>query len=312
GKHNLPIYEIQMLDWKAERTNAGAGVGIENLHLGKGKLSVALTREDLNVHAIDYDTSGDTQSVNANSLEIRYKDIPLWNESSLELFGRYATPNKTMENKKNEDSGEYYSAKDAWHTGVIVRTKSKDGSSNENLVQIATNSIASGFALISDANPTYSRNGNGNYYGEHTYGKAYRFVSQGENYITDNVLFNHAIVFGYGKDIYDYYTGAHTDFDSIRAVVRPSYIWDKFNQTGIELGWFDQENKKSGVNYEESGYKATIFHALKVDTSMLNSRPEIRLYATYLRANKNEISQFLFSDEKKDQVTVGIQTEVWW
>jgi carbohydrate-specific outer membrane porin len=99
-----------------------------------------------------------------------------------------------------------------------------------------------------------------------------------------------ALVYSFGNDIYSYETGAHSDFESIRAVVRPAYIWDKFNQTGVELGYFTQQNKDiSGNKYNESGYKTTLFHTFKVNTSLLTSRPEIRFYATYMKALETEL-----------------------
>ncbi len=66
--------------------------------------------------------------------------------------------------------------------------------------------------------------GNGdNYYGEHTYGKALRVISQGEFYPTSSVVLAHALAHrSAGNDIYSYDTGAHTDFRSYRAVVRPA------------------------------------------------------------------------------------------
>lgn len=132
-------------------------------------------------------------------------------------------------------------------------------------------------------------------------------------YLADDVIMANAIVYSNGNDAYSYDTGAHTDFESIRTVVRPAYIWDKFNQTGVELGYFTQRNKDSGgTAYKESGVKTTLFHTLKVDSSMLTSRPEIRLYGTWLRVLENELDQFAFPDSKKNQFTVGVQTEVWW
>ncbi len=43
---------------------------------------------------------------------------------------------------------------------------------------------------------------------------------------------------------------------------------------------------------------------------MLNSRAEIRLYGTWLHVLDNDIDRFTFPDRKKDQFTVGVQTEV--
>lgn len=145
-------------------------------------------------------------------------------------------------------------------------------------------------------------------------GNAFRLLSQGEIYLHENVIMANALVYSWGQDIYSYETGAHSDFDSIRTVIRPAYIWDKFNQTGVELSWFTQKNtSKTGVSFRESGYKTTLYHALKVDTSILSSRPEIRFYGTYLNILDNEISGYKFSDdETKSQFIAGVQAEVWW
>ncbi|WP_241221421.1 carbohydrate porin, partial [Escherichia coli] len=53
-------------------------------------------------------------------------------------------------------------------------------------------------------------------------------------------------------------------------------------------------------------------HHLKVNTSMLTSRPEIRFYATYIKALENELDGFTFEDNKDDQFAVGAQAEIWW
>jgi len=95
--------------------------------------------------------------------------------------------------------------------------------------------------------------------------------------------------------------------------VRPAWIWDNFNQSGIEAGWFTQKNEASNhQSFTESGVKTTLFHTFKVDTSMMKSRPEIRLYGTWLKVLDNELDNFSFEHEKDDQFTLGAQAEVWW
>lgn len=310
GKHYLPKYEIQMLDWKSIRTESGAGLGIENWKVGQGKLNVAVVRQDLNARALDYQTSGKSLQLNTNAIDIRYRELPLWDLATLELNGRYNMANKSDTVKSGESDGQYYQVKDAWLVGAILRQKFKEGGFNELTLQVADNSIASSFAKISGANPTY---GNGdNYYGDHTNGTAVRIISQGEFYPSKDTIVAHALVYSNGNDIYSYDTGAHTDFESFRSVIRPAFIWDNFNQTGVELGWFRQDNKTQGQTFSESGYKTTLYHALKINTSILTSRPEIRFYATYLKANQNEITNYKFNDNKNDQFSVGAQAEVWW
>ncbi|MFV2392282.1 carbohydrate porin, partial [Escherichia coli] len=96
----------------------------------------------------------------------------------------------------------------------------------------------------------------------------------------------------------------------------PSYTksvsW-QHHQTGLELGWFKQQNKtQQGVTLNESAYKTTLWHALKVGESILGSRPEIRFYGTYINILDNELSNFKFNENSKDEFMAGIQAEVWW
>ena len=74
-----------------------------------------------------------------------------------------------------------------------------------------------------------------------------------------------------------------------------------------------QKNKtEQGRSLKESAYKTTLYHALKVGPSLLGSRPEIRFYGTYINILDNELSQFKFNDNSKDEFMFGVQAEVWW
>lgn len=308
GKHTLPVYEIQMLDWKSVRTDVGGGVGIENLAAGPGKVDLSLTREDIDVYSRDL--ANKTQ-MNTNSIEVRYKDLPLWNDATLTLMGKYSLANKTDTQKKNEDNSSFYTLKDAWLATAILRQPLSNKGFNDFSLQAGNNSFASSFANYNGASSNVSYNGY--YYGDHTNGTAFRAISQGEMYLSDKIIMANALVFSRGSDVYSYESGAHSDFTSLRTVVRPAWIWDSYNQTGVELGWFTQTNKtQSGENLKESGYKTTLYHALKVDTSILNSRPEIRFYGTYLHVLDNALSDYRFQDSKNDQFSLGVQAEVWW
>jgi carbohydrate-specific outer membrane porin len=308
GKHNLPKYEIQMLDWKSVRTYSGGGVGIENMGAGVGKLDMSLSREDLDVYSRD--RSKKTQ-MNTNSLDVRYRGIPAWDGANLSLMGRYAIANKSNEQKKNENENSYFDFKDAWVATAILQQRLERKGFNEFTFQVASNSFASAFSRYSEANPNMG-SGN-NYYGEHTGGLAFRAISQGEDYLSEHVIMANALVYSRGSNVYSYESGAHSKFQSMRTVLRPAWIWNRYNQTGLELGWFKQVNKKeNGEVLKESAYKITFYHALKVDTSMLFSRPEIRFYGTHIHLVDNDLSSFSFQDEKKDQFTIGIQTEVLW
>ncbi|MFZ4835446.1 carbohydrate porin [Rouxiella sp. Mn2063] len=313
GKHALQEYEIQMLDWKAHKANTAGGAGLENLAIGPGQLNVSLSRQDLRVCARNSNGSANCdshQDVNTNSFDAHYHDIPLWNNATLEVAARYNASNDSNDQRHEQNDKKYFKVKDAWLGTTVLRQKYDNGGSSDFAFQIANNSIATGFMNISDANPDY---GSGEYYyGDHNNGLAFRVFTQGELYLRPDVIVANTLVYSHGNDLYSYHTGEHTDFNSLRAVVRPAYIWNDFNQTGVELAWFKQTNKASDVSYRESGVKATLFHSFKVGTSMLNSRPEIRFYTTYLKALDNEIDNFAFNDNKSDQLSFGAQAEVWW
>lgn len=308
GKHTLPVYEVQMLDWKTVTTDVAAAVGIENWALGIGQFDASLSRNDVDVYSRDF---AHTTQMNTNSIDLRYRNIPLWQNGSLSLMGKYAFANKTDKQKKNEDNGAYFKLKDSWMATGIVRQELARKGFNEFTLQIANNSYASSFSNFSGASNSmaYGRY----YYGDHSNGLAWRLISQGEMYLADRVIMANALVWAHGNAVYSYESGVHSDFDSLRAVIRPAWIWDTWNQTGVELGWFAQKNKTAqGQNLKESAYKTTLYHALKVGPSLLGSRPEIRFYGTYINILDNELSRFKFSQDSKDEFMFGVQAEVWW
>ena len=308
GKHKLPEYEIQMLDWKSLTTDVAAAVGIQNWNLGVGQLDASLSRNDVDVYSRDFNN---TTQMNTNSVDLRYRNIPLWQDGSLSLMGKYAFANKTDEQKKNESNNSYFELKDTWMaTGIVRQALERDGF-NEFTLQVANNSYASSFSNFSGASNSMAQGRY--YYGDHSNGIAWRLISQGEMYLADRIIMANALVWSHGEDVYSYESGAHSDFNSFRAVIRPAWIWDTWNQTGVELAWFAQKNTThQGQDLKESAYKTTLYHALKVGPSLLGSRPEIRFYGTYINILDNELSQFKFNDDSKNEFMAGVQAEVWW
>lgn len=308
GKHKLPEYEVQMLDWKQLTTDVAAGIGIQNWVIGKGQLDISLSRDDVDVYSRDFSR---TTQMNTNSIDIRYRNIPLWDKSSFSVMGKYAFANKTDEQERNEDNNSFFKLKDTWMATAIVRQELPKDGFNEFTLQVANNSYASSFAEFTGSSDSISSGRY--YYGDHSNGIAWRLISQGELYLADRIIMANAIVGAHGEDIYSYETGAHSDFSSLRTVIRPAWIWNTYNESGVELGWFVQKNTTSnGTDAKESAYKATLYHALKVGPSLLNSRPEIRFYGTYIDILNNELSNFRFNDNSKDQFMIGVQAEVWW
>ncbi|STS92316.1 LamB family porin [Klebsiella variicola] len=55
-----------------------------------------------------------------------------------------------------------------------------------------------------------------------------------------------SLVWAHGNDVYSYESGAHSDFDSLRAVIRPAWIWDTWNQTGSSWVVYPEKQHPSG------------------------------------------------------------------
>lgn len=315
GKNSPIKREVQMFDWKNYYTDGGSGVGINGWKLGPGELSMDVMRIDVdNYKSYCFargkfcEDSSDYKTVNTNMIDIMYAKIPAFGESTFDIHGKYAWANKTSEDKKLENSGEFYNVKPSYQLLLALNMPVLDGN-NEVSFQTANNSIASNYMKLSGASGFYEFASM--YYGEHTNGMAYRIMNQGEIYLSDNIIMQDAFVYGWGSDLFSYDTGPHTDFTTLRMAFRPSYIWDKNNQTSFEVGYFNQTNKVNSTSYDESGYKLTLAHTFKTDFSLL-SRPEIRIYTTYLKALENEIDNHQFNDGKSYQISFGVEGEVFW
>ncbi len=306
GKHKLPQYEIQMLDWKTLTTDVAAGVGIENWTL-RWLFDMSLSRDDVDVYS-DSDFSR-TSQMNTNSVDVRYRNIPLWDDATLSLMAKYSAPNKTDQQQDNRNDNSYFEMKDSWMLTSVLRQNLQRDTFNEFTLQVANNSYASSFASFSDASNTMAHRSY--YYGDHTNGIT-AFNLSGRDVVSDNIIMANALIILHGEDVYSYESGAHSDFDSIRTVIRPAWIWNTWNQTGLELGWFKQQNKtQQGVTLNESAYKTTLWHALKVVKAFSGSRPEIRFYGTYINILDNELSNFKFNENSKDKLWPA-SGEVWW
>ena len=68
---------------------SGAGAGVENIAVGPGKLSVAVTRNDP-WEAV----TGSSDTIDTNVFDIRYAGIPLWTDATLEVGYDFAMANR--------------------------------------------------------------------------------------------------------------------------------------------------------------------------------------------------------------------------
>jgi len=292
GKRSYKSRELQMMDYKWVGI-FGPGVGVENIKSGDSDLSFALIRNDATA---DITTSTSTKHLdNTNIIDIRYADIPVFNDSKLELIFDYAVINKTALQEYKEDTGLNYKAYNSFQPTVVLTTPVKNGF-NETVVQYADKGYAANFV-----NHGYMLNADSDYENA----KAFRIINSGEIFVTDNIVVDHAIAYGRATGL-----GSGLGYDAatdLSMAVRPEYIWDEHNKSGFEVSWFKRTEHQEGNDTTIHGNKFTLAHIISMGKSQF-LRPELRFYTTYLKAD----GELPFADNKDHQLSFGAQMEAWW
>lgn len=239
--------------------------------------------------------SGDTPdvgnggSVNVNTLDVRYAGIPVWENGSLEVGLDYALVNETEDASK--------AAKDA-KDGVMFTaelTQGLDSGFNKTVFQYGTEGYSKAFAFYGD----------GSWYGAEARDGAsgYRFINWGVIGLGDNWELGHQLVYGVGEDMW----AADHKWEAMSAVVRPVFKWDDNHKTIFEAGYAIDDNDGDENKYG----KLTVAQAWSAGSSFW-ARPEIRLYASYLTADKADNSNTFDSGRSDDTFQFGVQAEAWW
>ncbi len=314
GKRYYQRRDIHITDFYYLNTSSGAGVGLENLSLGGGKLSTALITDDGNQNGkeaygwVDTDENAATapdwgltggyasDKVNAYTFDVRYSGINLWSDASLEVAVAY--------NFAHEKDGLAVKADDGALLSAIMHQNVKNGF-NQTVFQFGTNSYAAQMPGLGGGN-NYDRTDELN-----NDGQGFRVINWGVVGVGDSWEVGHQLMFAYADDI------AATDSDGKRAggkmehtlaniVVRPEYKWDEQMKTIFELGYYTEEKKSAGVTDKASASKYTVAQAWSAGSSFW-ARPEIRVYASYFQDHEGEA--FNSSDS---EMTVGAQFEAWW
>ncbi|WP_022941929.1 maltoporin LamB [Psychromonas hadalis] len=261
---------------------SGAGAGIENIKMGDGALHLAWTRSDRS------DVNLDGIAANVNIFDVRYTGLALGSTNSLDFGAMYGVPNLTDAQEKaglQDDAG-------VMLTGQL--TSNVLGGFNKLVLQFGTEGYAHALRYF----------GGGNWYGlENTgqEGTAYRIIDWGVIPAGDKIDIGYS--FNYASYDRDDFGSAH---NYMNFVVRPSYKWDDYNKTILELGYYSADDDSWG---EEEKSKITIAQAISVGNSFW-ARPELRVFATYVKDHKGDS---FGSDTKDDnEMSLGVQMEAWW
>ncbi len=318
GKRLYKRHDIHMNDYYYWDVS-GPGVGISDIDLGVGNLSLAWVRSSGSASTEDF--PDENQRLSDDTVDVRWTDIPTNPGGSLQIgvdYGRASTP----EWKKDfyDDNDIDYDEGDKGWMGTIEHTQSNwFGGSNTVALQYATDGI-----ITSNGNAIGRQSGGG----ISQDGDMWRVLDSGHVWLMPDKL----------DLLYTaIYEDKNMDDDSGRkwfsAGVRPVYYWNDIMSTAMELG-YDHIEPQDNVD----GYDGGDHHLTKLTLAQQWSagrgamvRPTIRLFATYAKWSGDAYEEQLSQDNYRqahaldansgpnnvdfndtDGLTFGAQMEVWW
>ncbi|WP_416261098.1 maltoporin [Gibbsiella quercinecans] len=290
GKRYYQRHDLHIIDTKYWNIS-GSGAGIENYTFGPGAISVAWIRGDAN--DVDYRVDGDS-NVNINYIDLRYAGWKPWNGAWTEFGIDYAMPNPT--NKQKSYGGLYDADNGVMLTGEI--SQDMLGGYNKLVLQYANKGLAQN--MVSQGGGWYDM---WNYVNDAT---GYRVINTGLIPITDRLSFNHVLTWGSADNLTQ-----DTDKSRLISLVgRAQYQFtDYVRLIGEAGGFYQKDTNKDGSHYKQSGEKYTVALGL-ADGPEFMSRPELRVFASYLNDSENGKS---FQDGTANNTwNFGVQVEAWW
>ena len=305
GKRNYDKKELQFMDYKIVAIG-GPGVGVDHIKVGNGKLALSWVRSDSSLSkAISPSTASTTNDgLDVNVLDARYS-FPIFDRSKLEWIADYGIPTTTTSQDTNVSRGLSHSVDNPLMLTGIFTTPFLNGFNETNL-QFATKGWAAnmtGLGIDLNTDSDFSE------------ATGYRLINTGEFYPSSHVIIAHAFTYAQAYklsnpasralDLRQGNSAHEQDQRLVSFAIRPGYIWDQYNKTTFEASVFKRENDNKTL----TGSKFTVAQVISVGESMLTVRPEVRFYATYLKANDEKP----FNDGQSDsQFTIGAQAEAWW
>ena len=328
--------------------NSGMGAGVENFQVGPGKASVAWFRRD---DTADYKwdssvvrTDGAKLSnlASVNIGDVRYI-VPAWDGASFDLRATFYVPTRDT----NEGVKKYQNAKDTYKGAQAYYVALNQGFStgwNKTVVKYAHGTNANYGAFGNDQ--WLDRSGASN--------TAYRWslYNFGDTKITDKFGFFHVIyatkaggfdnnydhtAINDGKVVHDYNKQSDKAF---QLVVRPYLQLTKMTRLYAEAGFYVESTKKlataKGVDgwagsktTTAQGQKYTLAYAICPDASNFWSRPEFRVYGSYVHGNAygQDYSTYgntggtvefangykkSYSGSNSHDFLFGVMAEAWW
>ena len=302
--HREDIHVTDLYYWDI----SGMGAGVENLQVGPGKLSLAwLRRDDGQTYVDNVDSSVKKNGFrSAHIFDVQY-DFPAWDGANIEVRDTFLVPQRDNdsttkkyfhpENKFGKSNifgvelGQGYSL--GWHKTVLKWTHG----STARWVKFGTE------AWFDDSGASDKAN-------------RYSIYNFGQMNFTSNFGMFYTLNFTASKN----YDGNKTNLKNDRAfqvVVRPYVQLTKMTKVLVELGAYTQTEKYiDGEKATRNAQKYTVAYAITPDASNFWSRPELRIFATYIHGKSNYMQSADVSSwgdpAQNRNFLVGVQAEAWW
>ena len=315
GKRYYKREDIHILD-EYYYNVSGTGVGLENVVLGPGKISLAWTRndkdakkDDVNIYSMksEYKYKGlkdnnKPAKVKVNTYDVRY-EFPVWDGASLQLGSTYLEAEKdkngsyrTYTIEKENSIGDGLNLSAELNIGLL-------GGFNKTVVQ--------SFSGSSAADVHYGT-GSSVYYDE---GQGWRLINWGDVHFTKEFGMFHVVQYAHSSGFKSYDSER-----SVNLVVRPYYQLTKMTKLLAEVGWFadkktaNTDDDKGVQSYvSKHGSKYTLAYAISPDASNFWSRPEFRFYVSHVSVSDNmNIGPTNEWVRQTSDNMFGAQVEAWW
>ena len=325
GKRYYQRADIHIIDSKYLNIS-GSGAGIENLKAGPGAFSFAWFRMDSEDIEYALDDSigldgtlwGENTSylsdLNVNYLDARYAGWAPWDGAWTQFTVTVAIPDEPehIGYTTRDDQGvhDHVVGEPRWEQktsfmGTIEFSQNFSAGYNKTVFQYANKALAHnvidfGGGWYDSWNKTEDADG-------------FSIINTGEINVTDNFSFTHVLQYGYASDM----TAWEDNHSIIRAVARAGYQLTTYTRLLAEVGsfWEDVEYK-DGTDGSMDGQKYTIAYAIAPGKGLM-SRPELRVYASYLAANGDEGMDYYIpaaygNTTDDSEWNFGVQAEAWW
>ncbi|MDP8175501.1 maltoporin [Phocoenobacter skyensis] len=294
GKRFYQRHDVHMNDfyyWDI----SGPGAGVENIDVGFGKLSLAVTR----------DTEKDSSNpVSSRQISVLNPDTGLIEQKT--VFNKVNVYNDIFDVRlagiKTSENGSLEFGIDYGNAHVKDGVKFADGASKNGYMLTAEHTQGNFFGGFNKFTVQYAtdamtswNNGHSQGASVNNKGSMLRVIDQGVVKLGDKVETMYALIY------------QKTDLDNKQgstwysAGVRPMYKWNKTMSTLLELG-YDVVKKQSNKE-EDHVFKTTLAQQWQAGDSIW-ARPAIRVFGTYAKSDN--------AGKKDNEFVYGVQFEAWW